>query len=90
MAFWVVEPCNLVEVYRRFSGGTCCFHHHRTNDEGSKNLCSVGELLPDYTALQRRRQPSSGFKGLTENHRQYRYNKRKVYPTTYNKLGNFR
>jgi hypothetical protein len=24
--FWVVAPCSLAEVYRRF-GGTCCLHH---------------------------------------------------------------
>jgi hypothetical protein len=24
--FWVVAPCSLVEVYRRFRG-TCCLHH---------------------------------------------------------------
>jgi hypothetical protein len=24
--FWVVVPCSLVEVYRRF-GGPCCLHH---------------------------------------------------------------
>jgi hypothetical protein len=25
--FWVVAPCSLVEVYRRFRGA-CCLHHH--------------------------------------------------------------
>jgi hypothetical protein len=24
--FWVVAPCSLVEVYRRFRG-PCCLHH---------------------------------------------------------------
>jgi hypothetical protein len=24
--FWVVAPCSLVEVYKRF-GGPCCLHH---------------------------------------------------------------
>jgi hypothetical protein len=24
--FWVVAPCSLVEVYRRFRGA-CCLHH---------------------------------------------------------------
>jgi hypothetical protein len=24
--FWVVAPCSLVDVYRRFRG-TCCLHH---------------------------------------------------------------
>jgi hypothetical protein len=34
--FWVVVPCSLVEVYRRFRGA-CCLHH-----QGD-------ETLPDYT-----------------------------------------
>jgi hypothetical protein len=42
--FWVVAPCSLVEVYQRFRG-PCCLHHQ--------------EILPDYTALQPRGQPSS-------------------------------
>jgi hypothetical protein len=45
--FWVVAPCSLVEVYQRFRG-PCCLHH--------QGRC---KLLPDYTALQPRRQPSS-------------------------------
>jgi hypothetical protein len=45
---WVVVPCTLVEVYRRFRG-TCCLHHQVWN---------VGKLLPDYTAQQPRKQPS--------------------------------
>jgi hypothetical protein len=45
--FWIVAPCSLVEVYRRFRG-PCCL-----------DLWNVGKLLPDYTALQPRRQPSS-------------------------------
>jgi hypothetical protein len=32
---------------------------HRPDDGGSKVLWNVGKLLPDYTALQPRRQPSS-------------------------------
>jgi hypothetical protein len=32
---------------------------HRPDDGGSKDLWNVGTLLPDYTALQPRRQPSS-------------------------------
>jgi hypothetical protein len=34
--FWVVAPCSLVEVYRRFRG-PCCLHHqvtHRPDDGG--------------------------------------------------------
>jgi hypothetical protein len=30
--FWVVAPCNLVEVYQRFRG-PCCLHHQ--GDESS-------------------------------------------------------
>jgi hypothetical protein len=32
---------------------------HRPGDGGSKDLWNVGKLLPDFTALQSRRQPSS-------------------------------
>jgi hypothetical protein len=32
---------------------------HRPDDGGSTDLWNVGKLLPDYTALQPRRQPSS-------------------------------
>jgi hypothetical protein len=32
---------------------------HHADDGGSKDLWNVGKLLPDYTALQPRRQPSS-------------------------------
>jgi hypothetical protein len=32
---------------------------HCPDDGGSKDLWNVGKLLPDYTALQPRRQPSS-------------------------------
>jgi hypothetical protein len=32
---------------------------HRPHDGDSKDLWNVGKLLPDYTALQPRRQPSS-------------------------------
>jgi hypothetical protein len=49
---WVVLPCSLVDVYQRFRG-------HCPDDRGSKDLWNVGELLPDYTVLQPRRQPSS-------------------------------
>jgi hypothetical protein len=34
-------------------------HRDRPDDGGSKDLWNVGKLLPDYTALQPRRQPSS-------------------------------
>jgi hypothetical protein len=32
---------------------------HRPDDGGSKDFWNIGKLLPDYTALQPRRQPSS-------------------------------
>jgi hypothetical protein len=34
-------------------------HLHRPDEGDSKHLCNVGKLLPDYTAQQPRRQPSS-------------------------------
>jgi hypothetical protein len=39
--FWVVAPCSLVEIYRRFRGA-CCLHHlgdEGPDDRGSKHLC---------------------------------------------------
>jgi hypothetical protein len=53
--FWVVAPCSLVEVYRRFRVA-CCLH--RPDDGGRKDLWNVSKLLPDYTVLQPRRQQS--------------------------------
>jgi hypothetical protein len=50
--FWVVASCSLVEVYLRFRA-------HRPDDGASKHLWNVCKLLPDYTAQQLRRQPSS-------------------------------
>jgi hypothetical protein len=41
--FWVVTPCNLVEIYRRFRG-TCCPHHQgdrRLDDGGNTSKLSV-------------------------------------------------
>jgi hypothetical protein len=37
---------------------------HRPDDGGSKDLWNVGKLLPDYTALQPRRQPSKKITAL--------------------------
>jgi hypothetical protein len=34
---WVVAPCNLVEVYRRFRGA-CSFNHQAYRDGGRKHL----------------------------------------------------
>jgi hypothetical protein len=48
-AFWDVAPCSLV-------GTDQCFRVvHRPEDEGSKNLSNVGQLLPNYTVQQLRR-----------------------------------
>jgi hypothetical protein len=55
--FWVLAPCSLVEIYQRLRGPWC--PHHGPDDGGIKDLWDVGKLLPDYTALQPRRQPSS-------------------------------
>jgi hypothetical protein len=35
------------------------FGSHRPDDRGSTDLLNVGKLMPEYTALQPRRQPSS-------------------------------
>jgi hypothetical protein len=62
-AFWVVVPCCLVDVYRRFSG-SCCLRHQgddSTDDEDSKGLRSVAEP-PDNMALQPKRRPSSWYR----------------------------
>jgi hypothetical protein len=59
--FWVDAPCSLVEVYLLFWGNCCSIIRtmsHRL-DDGGKHLWNVGELLPDYTAQQPRREPSS-------------------------------
>jgi hypothetical protein len=51
--FWVVAPCIFVEFFQRFSGPW-----YLIRAIASKDLCNNGKLLPDYTALQPRRQPS--------------------------------
>jgi hypothetical protein len=56
--FWVVAPCSLVEVYQRFRS-PCYLHHPGPDDGGCKDLWNGGKLLPDYTTLQPKRQPSS-------------------------------
>jgi hypothetical protein len=35
------------------------YYPHRPDDGGSKDVWNVGKLLPDYTALEPRRQASS-------------------------------
>jgi hypothetical protein len=57
--FWVVAPCSLVEVYRRFRLFAASIIRAIALDGGSKHIWNVGKLLPDYTEQQPRRQPSS-------------------------------
>jgi hypothetical protein len=47
--FWEIASCRLVEV----------FQSSRPNNEGSMDSRKVGKFLPDYTAQQLRRQPST-------------------------------
>jgi hypothetical protein len=58
--FWVVASRSLVEVYQRFRG-PCCRARltQRPGDGGSMDHWNAGKLLPDYTVLQPRSQPSS-------------------------------
>jgi hypothetical protein len=39
VVFWVVAPCSLVNLYRRFRG-SCCLHHQgdRPDDLGNKHV----------------------------------------------------
>jgi hypothetical protein len=34
--FWVVAPCNLVEIYKRFKG-PCCLHHQGCSTFNGRN-----------------------------------------------------
>jgi hypothetical protein len=61
--FWIVAPCCLVEVYRRFRGA-CCLRHLGDDRPASKHLWNVGKILPEYTAQQPRSQPSSCYEYL--------------------------
>jgi hypothetical protein len=38
--FWVVAPCNLVEVYRRLRG-ICCRHHHGEDRRRLRKIIAV-------------------------------------------------
>jgi hypothetical protein len=58
--FWVVAPCSLVEVYRRFRGA-CCLSYQRPADRSTNHLWNVGTLLSDYTVEQLTGQPSKHF-----------------------------
>jgi hypothetical protein len=41
-----------------------CLHHQSPDGGGSKYLWNFGKLLPDYTVLQPKRQPSSFYNGF--------------------------
>jgi hypothetical protein len=50
---WVVAPCRLAWVYRRYSGPYCLHHQgDRPYNAGSTDVWNVGKLMPHYTALQ--------------------------------------
>jgi hypothetical protein len=54
--FWVVAPCSLGEVYRRFKGA-CCLHHQ--GDEGrvvwqkSTNVSVIALMIEAEAPLKR-------------------------------------
>jgi hypothetical protein len=52
VVFWVVAPCSLIEVYRRFRGSAVSII-------SDKHLWYFGKAVPVYTAQQPTRQPSS-------------------------------
>jgi hypothetical protein len=56
--FWVVAPCNLVEVYQRF-GGTCCLHHQSA---------MTSETLANFYQTRRRYNPEDSH--LRTHHRE--------------------
>jgi hypothetical protein len=51
--FWVVAPCSLMKLYRRFRDAYYPYY------QGHKSLWNVGKLLLDYTAQHLGRQSSS-------------------------------
>jgi hypothetical protein len=55
--FWVVAPCSLVEVYRRFRGA--CRLHHQGDKRGLLIALMMETTLLHYKAQQPIRQPSS-------------------------------
>jgi hypothetical protein len=57
--FWVVAPCSLVKFTEVSEVLAASIFRAISDDGGSKDLSNDGKLLPDYTALQPRRQPSS-------------------------------
>jgi hypothetical protein len=62
--FWDVTSCDLLEIYRRFSGMYCLYFRVEKWPEQAASheyMCSlflrnVGQLLPDYTSLHPREQ----------------------------------
>jgi hypothetical protein len=57
--FFTILSAVLTQLCRIWSShGSEYEDDHRPDDGGSKDLWNVGKLLPDYTALQPRRQPS--------------------------------
>jgi hypothetical protein len=50
--FWVVAPCGLVDIYRRFRGACCLYHQSegRPDYGGSRHFWKVGrgDRLTDY------------------------------------------
>jgi hypothetical protein len=55
--FWVVAPCSMVEVHRRFRDA-CCLHR-QSDHTGSKHFWNVGKLLSDCKAEHHKRPPFS-------------------------------
>jgi hypothetical protein len=54
--FWVVAPCSLVVVYRRFSG-PCCLHHQgdRTAETSVNFYQTTRRYNPEHSYLRTRR-----------------------------------
>lgn len=50
VVFWVVVPCNLVEVDRHFRG-VCLVHHQGNNNGGNQLRNALPEFLEYYTQL---------------------------------------
>jgi hypothetical protein len=45
--FWVVAPCSLVEVYRRFRG-PCCLHHQGATSQKTIIFIEVDDATSKY------------------------------------------
>jgi hypothetical protein len=46
--FWVVAPCSLVEVYRRFRGACCLHHHHHQGIALMMEAAGTSETLVNF------------------------------------------